>query len=701
MDENKKLRKNELKEAVEIRKPIVWINNTDHKEVKRLIDDTISAFKDYAVYEYKATRVVSNKDSDLFDLELGLKGFLKDIVEAIKRKNLFIIIKNSDKELENQINIGYLREIAERVYNDREYNATVIVVSELSIDVSLNKYANLIKASYMTCEEIEEYIEEFSKYSKMTLVKKDLKELSKELKGFSMIEIDTILNKINSINNKLAYTEDIRDIINKEKKLIINKSSILEIVEFNETLEDIGGLEKLKEELMKKADIISNVESAIKHGVEIPKGVLISGVPGCGKSLTAKVISNIFKYPLVKLNLGKVFNKYVGETEKNMREALDRASAISPCILWIDEIEKGFSGIGHEGGASDITTRIYGEFLTWLQDNKEPVFVVATANDISYFGDEFLRNGRFDEIFYVDLPDKSERKKIFEIHLKKRGKLIKDIDTLVLARKTKGYCGADIEKIVKKATEENFHKNKNKNLTTSELLEIIEKVEIRKSIDSDILNKNREMLKKKNLIRAHKILLDDDTIYVEGGKCWVNNKEVEVEELEIGNKLVTNKLWNSIMPTIKYGNDSGYVIDVSLLQALEFCNKYSIKYGLKPVYKLTDDGYKVIQLDGLEVDVSSADFSKTEGFRLPIESEWVFIDNLSKQSNSLTCGNFNSKNIDTFTCLEWTHSIADSRGQINGYIPGNDNYSPKIPYKKFHFNNQYMENVGFRIVRTK
>ena len=225
---------------------------------------------------------------------------------------------------------------------------------------------------------------------------------------------------------------------------------MLEIVNFSETINDIGGLENLKEWLARKAKVFSNLDKAIKFGVDVPKGIMIIGMPGCGKSLTAKATASLFEIPLVRLDVGRLLGKYVGESEENMRKALKLSEAISPCVLWIDEIEKAFAGVGGDGGGNDVTTRLFGQFLTWMQEKTKPVFVVATANNISDLPPELLRKGRFDEIFFVDLPTQEERKNIFQIHLNKHSQTnISDIDRL--AELSKYFNGAEIEEAVKEA----------------------------------------------------------------------------------------------------------------------------------------------------------------------------------------------------------------------------------------------------------
>ena len=190
-------------------------------------------------------------------------------------------------------------------------------------------------------------------------------------------------------------------------------------------------------------------DEARKFGLPQPKGILLIGIPGCGKSLTAKAISSLWHFPLLRLDVGKVFSSLVGSSEENIRRAIQTAESIAPSILWLDELEKGFSGIGSSNVSDAGTTaRVFGTFLTWLQEKESPVFVFATSNNISQLPPELLRKGRFDEIFYIDLPTKNERKDIFSIHLNKRNRNPDNFDLDSLAGVTTGYSGSEIEEII-------------------------------------------------------------------------------------------------------------------------------------------------------------------------------------------------------------------------------------------------------------
>ena len=206
-------------------------------------------------------------------------------------------------------------------------------------------------------------------------------------------------------------------VVLEEKSQIVRKSGILEFVHNSGSIDDIGGLENLKKWLTKRND--SWLDVAADWGLPFPKGVLITGVPGCGKSLTAKCSASLWGLPLLRLDVGRVFAGLVGSSEANMRQALKMAEAVAPSILLMDEIEKGFGDSGSSGD-SGTSSRVFGSFLTWMQEKEKPVFVIATANNIDKLPPEFLRKGRFDEIFFVDLPTDSERQIIWTLHLKKR-----------------------------------------------------------------------------------------------------------------------------------------------------------------------------------------------------------------------------------------------------------------------------------------
>ena len=633
------------------RRPIIWVNSGDYKEIDTIVKEATRDYQDKAIYEYRAFGVVDFETKVKGEDVTDLYSFLDKLYSEGIRRNVFLLIKNAEEEMKNAKNIAYIKKIAETRYSSPDYNFTIIVVSETeTVPKELEKFTSILDIPNMSKDEIEKYILKFSKDNNIKVDEKDIGEVAISLKGLTKLEIDHVLNMIIESKNNISISG--RDIIIKEKGQIIKKSSILEIIDFKEKIEDIGGLEGLKEWLKSKAQVFRRLDEAKKFGVDTPKGVLLVGMPGCGKSLAAKASARLFNVPLLRLDIGRLLGKYVGESEHNMRVALKTAESISPCILWIDEIEKAFAGINQDGGASDITKRLFGQFLTWLQEKENTVFVVATANDVTVFPPEFFRKGKFDEIFFIDFPNEEEREKIFKIHLEKRGKLNDKINLKELAEKTIGYCGADIEEVVKMTVEtifnvEDIENEEDSKLMTQDLLDSI------KSIDSlsNILADKIEVLKKgydkfkiksaskkiaptqriKEKFKVDKVLELDNMVFVRGGKYKPSfaDEEKEVCNLEVCKYPTTQEMWLEI-----YKNNPSYfkgdkkpVEQVSWIDAIKFCNKMSEKYNLEPVYNITYDDFdkpilKINQIGGDIVELDKADFKKTEGFRLPTEVEW-------------------------------------------------------------------------------
>lgn len=248
-----------------------------------------------------------------------------------------------------------------------------------------------------------------------------------------------------------------RQIIVEEKARIIRKSGILEYYP-PEDMNHVGGLEVLKEWLTRKKDVLDRADAARERGLAAPKGVLLVGIPGCGKSMIAKSIASQFVQPLLRFDVGRVFGQWVGNSEHNIRQAISTAEALAPVVLWIDEVEKAFAGASGNND-SGVTARVFGTFLSWLQDRKKPVFVVATANDIDRLPEEFKRKGRFDEIFFVDLPKPGERGQILLSHLGRRlgkGFRLDAFDFPGLIQASDQFSGAEIEQVIIEALETAF-----------------------------------------------------------------------------------------------------------------------------------------------------------------------------------------------------------------------------------------------------
>lgn len=444
--------------------PIIYINHFDFKVIDEIVSDIADGRK---VIEYNNGLGIVDFKTKSAMKECDLFHFLKLVKDDGYEHSMFLVLKDVHSQLDNPEIVSMLKYIAERNLYNESYNASIFIVSsKLCIPEELGDLITVFDMPLPTVTEIKNIMTEFTKDLEIDVSEDVLSEISLSFKGLNEFQIKQILN--------LAYQDggcldsDDKQLILRQKEQLIKKAGLLEMIPVHETIEDIGGLENLKEWLYKKECIFNQLDRAIKFGVDIPKGIMIVGMPGCGKSLAAKATAKLFEIPLVRLDVGRLLGKYIGESEENMRKALKLSEAISPCVLWIDEIEKAFSGVGGSGGGSDVTTRLFGQFLTWMQEKENTVFIVATANDISKIPPEFLRKGRFDELFYVDFPNDEERRKIIEIHLKKRNKWNKELDIISLVKLTDGYNGADLEAIVKDAIENCFIDGKEQ-LTTEDL----------------------------------------------------------------------------------------------------------------------------------------------------------------------------------------------------------------------------------------
>lgn len=317
----------------------------------------------------------------------------------------------------------------------------IFISNRFDIPVELEHEIMVTNLELPKKEQLQDVLVELCKMYKRD-IPKNIHEVLDAALGLTSYEAE------NAFATSLSKTNEFdTDIINNVKRQIICKDGLLEYTQSKETLETVGGMKEFTNYAQERFSAYS-IE-AQEYGLPYPKGVLLVGIPGCGKSLAAKALSNMWKKPLLKLDLGKLFGSLVGDTEAKTRKALEIAEAMSPAILWIDEIEKGLSGVGSSGTTdSGVTSRMFGTILTWLQEKEAPVYVIATANNISSLPPEFLRKGRFDEIFFVDLPNVEERNEIFKIQIKKHKRKAEDFDIEKLANLTDGYTGAEIEECV-------------------------------------------------------------------------------------------------------------------------------------------------------------------------------------------------------------------------------------------------------------
>ena len=302
---------------------------------------------------------------------------------------------------------------------------------------------------------------------KVQLSRADVSQLLAALHGLTFFEVRKIITKA-VVEDGVLGGEDIVRVL-EAKRQIIERSGVLEYFPHEQEMDDVAGLDELKGWLRKRQAAFEDPGKAKEYGLSPPKGLLLIGVQGCGKSLCAKAVAAEWKLPLIRLDPSNLYNRYVGESEKNLKRAIKLAEGMAPVVLWMDEIEKALSQEDAEGGPAQ---RIFGTFLAWLQDKKESVFVIATANDISKLPPELMRKGRFDEIFFVDLPGEIARKRILEIHLERRKRDPRNFDLLRLVDLTDGFSGAEIEQAVVSALYTAF--SRQEELTTEAIAEEVE-----------------------------------------------------------------------------------------------------------------------------------------------------------------------------------------------------------------------------------
>lgn len=446
-----------LKEEVSLscraRYPILYLVSWEEQRVADALKD-VAARLGKQIYFWACT---SGFDSESLNTDDGQKlGNALDRVISSPDRAIFVF-KDLHAFLEDRTVIRKLRDVANHLR--RSYKTLVLLSPVLKIPAELEKEITVIDVPLPEQEEmagiLRKFLDAVSNNPSIHIEMDDalFERVVKACLGLTASEAENVLAKALVADRRFAV-EDLPRIID-EKKQIIRKSGLLEYFELTESMDHVGGLDGLKAWL--KTRSYAFTEKARAFGLPEPKGVLLLGVQGCGKSLAAKATATEWKLPLLRLDVGSIFNSFIGSSEENIRQATSTAESLAPAVLWLDEIEKGFSGgVGTGHVDAGTTARVFATFLTWLQEKKAPVFVFATANEVRYLPAEFFRKGRFDEVFFVDLPQFAERESIFRIHLAKRGRKPDQFDVAELAAAAEGMSGAEIEQSVISAMYEVF-----------------------------------------------------------------------------------------------------------------------------------------------------------------------------------------------------------------------------------------------------
>lgn len=453
----------ELETLIRARYPILYIISSEEMRVQNVIVE-IAQKRQKKVFEWtfsngivpagtsiqsQKSRSASTKDPlaalDLVIEQVEPAIFIFKDFHPFLTKNNFAIIRK-------------LKDIALHLKNSLK---TIVLISPvMEIPAELDKEVTVINFPQPTKEDLGELLDKIlydirdRKQVQIDLDGEGRERLLQAALGLTLGEAENVFAKIIVQNQRLA-AEHVNEVF-AEKQQIIRKSGLLEYYAANEDFSNVGGLTILKDWLNKRA--VAFTDEARAFGLPAPKGILLLGVQGCGKSLCAKAVSRLWQLPLLRFDMGRMFGSLVGSSEENVRRAIAVAESVAPAVLWVDEIDKAFVGSQSSGTTDGGTTaRVFGTFLTWLSEKNAPVFVVTTANDVSQLPPELLRKGRLDEIFYVDLPSEEERAEIFRIHLGKRGRDPEKFDLAALVEASRDFSGAEIEEAIISALYDAFY----------------------------------------------------------------------------------------------------------------------------------------------------------------------------------------------------------------------------------------------------
>src|SRR5580693_3866459 len=464
----------ELETLIRARYPILYIISSEEMRVQNVIVE-IARKRQKKVFEWScSTGIVpaGNSIQSQKNRNAATKDPLAALDQVIEQVEPALYIFKDFHPFLTRNNFAVVRKLKEIALHLKNSFKTIVLVSSiLEIPIELEKEITLLNHPLPSREDLSELLEKIIedvrqfKQVKIELDDAGRERLLQAALGLTLGEAENVFAKIIVKDERLSG-DDVNEVF-AEKQQIIRKSGLLEYYSTGESFANVGGLTILKDWLHKRAAAFT--PEARVFGLPAPKGILMLGVQGCGKSLCAKSVSNQWQLPLLRFDMGRMFGSLVGSSEENVRRAIAVAESVAPAILWVDEIDKAFAG-SQGSGATDggTTARVFGTFLTWLSEKTAPVFVVATANDISQLPPELLRKGRLDEIFFVDLPGEEERQEIFRIHLKRRNRPVENFDAVALATASKEFSGAEIEEAINSALYDAFYAKQE--ITTESIL---------------------------------------------------------------------------------------------------------------------------------------------------------------------------------------------------------------------------------------
>ncbi|HSH93567.1 MAG TPA: AAA family ATPase, partial [Roseimicrobium sp.] len=476
---------------IRARYPILYVVTGEENRVQNVITE-IGLRRQKKVFEWSFSTGIVPAGTSLQSQKhrnAATKDPLVALDQVIEQVEPAIFVFKDFHPFLTRNNFAIIRKLKEIALHLKNSFKTVILISPMmEIPMELEKEITLLSFPLPSRDDLgqllDRIIEDVKQFKQVVI---DLDELGRErllqaAMGLTLGEAENVFAKIIVKDERLSG-EDVYEVF-AEKQQIIRKSGLLEYYATDESFSNVGGMAVLKDWLNKRA--VAFTSEARTFGLPAPKGILMLGVQGCGKSLCAKAVSNLWQLPLLRFDMGRMFGSFVGSSEENVRRAIAVAESVAPAILWVDEIDKAFAGSQGSGSADGGTTaRVFGTFLTWLSEKTAPVFVVATANDISQLPPELMRKGRLDEIFFVDLPSESERAEIFGIQIKKRGRNSDSFDIDGLVGSSKDFSGAEIEEAINSALYDAFYSGQE--LSTDHVLVALRQtVPLAKTMDEQI-----------------------------------------------------------------------------------------------------------------------------------------------------------------------------------------------------------------------
>jgi len=432
----------ELTLFLKARYPIIYITTTEEDRVEYVIRKTIKTNLNRSVYNWDfVDGYTNNPNNDGFAKRNPLQAL--ELIEKLNAETPALFLLKDFHRFLTDLSISRKLRNINRILK-LQPKTIIIIGSELTIPKELQELITVLQFQLPLEMEINQELNRLVTSLNLNIEATLFEDLNRACQGLSLERIRRVLSKI--IATYKTIDKNSISVLLNEKKQIISQTEILEYWAVDEKITNLGGLKNLKEWLKKRKTAFS--VQAANYGLPTPRGLLLIGIQGTGKSLTAKSIANEWQLPLLKLDVGKLFGGIIGESELRLRQMINVAETISPCILWIDEIDKAFSNIASKGD-SGTSSRVLATFISWLSEKTKPVFVIATANNIDLLPLEIIRKGRFDEIFFLDLPKKDEREDIFKIHLKEfRPNSWELFDYSKLAKLSESFSGAEIRQSI-------------------------------------------------------------------------------------------------------------------------------------------------------------------------------------------------------------------------------------------------------------